>query len=198
MLPQTFEFPAAIVLVLGPGRVAGHRPFRVGRAIYGFSLGAMRAISVMGITNTSGMIVAGLVGGLVGALLFTFAYYVGIGILGASMAVFFVHVFFDYSKHADPPAVAVIVGSIAGAIVAMVLQRHVIIISTAFSGAWTTIVGAMAMAGNRVAERGGSQQRLDSLSLHARAGAAVGADRVVCAGSVRRGRAVGVTGRKKF
>jgi hypothetical protein len=132
---------------------AGYRLFRLVLAIYGFILGAMLASSVMGITNTTGMVVAGVVGGIVGALLFTFAYYVGIGILGASMAVFFVHVFFDYSKQAAPLAVAVIVASIVGAIFAMVLQRYVIIVSTAFSGAWTMIVGAMAMAGYRVAER---------------------------------------------
>jgi hypothetical protein len=35
----------------------------------------------------------------------------------------------------------------------MVLQRFVIIITTAFSGAWTMILGAAAMAGYRVAER---------------------------------------------
>src|SRR5206468_3699384 len=155
MLPQTFELPAAIVLVLS-GAVAcfaGYRLFRLVLAIYGFILGAMLASSMMGITNTTGMIVAGFVGGLVGALLFTFAYYVGIGILGASMAVFLIHVFWEYSNHADPPAVAVIVASIAGAIVAMVLQRYVIIVSTAFSGAWTMIVGAMATMGSRAAER---------------------------------------------
>src|SRR6185369_9097786 len=155
MLPQTFELPAAIVLVLS-GAVAcfaGYRLFRIVLAIYGFILGAMLASSMMGITNTTGMLVAGFVGGLVGALLFTFAYYVGIGILGASMAVFLIHVFWDYSKHADPPAVAVIVASIAGAIMAMVLQRYVIIVSTSFSGAWTMIVGAMATMGNRAAER---------------------------------------------
>ena len=103
--------------------------------------------------RVAGMIVAALVGGVIGALLFTFAYYVAIGILGASMAVFLVHVFWDYSRHAEPPAVPIIVASIGGAIIAMVLQRYVIIVSTAFSGAWTMIVGAMAMAGHRVAER---------------------------------------------
>jgi|SRR5262245_52768132 len=155
MLPQTFELPAAIVLVLS-GAVAcfaGYRLFRIVLAIYGFILGAMLASSLMGITNSSGMIVAGLVGGLIGALLFTFAYYVGIGILGASMAVFFVHVFWDYTRHTDPPAVPVIVGSIVGAIFAMVLQRYVIVVTTAFSGAWMMIVGAAAMAGYRVSER---------------------------------------------
>src|SRR5262245_25885339 len=135
MLPLTFELPAAIVLVLA-GAVAcfaGYRLFRLVLAIYGFILGAMLASSAMGITNTAGMLAAGFVGGLVGALLFTFAYYVGIGILGAGMAVFLLHTFWVYSKHTDEPAVAIIVASIAGAIVAMVLQRYVIILSTAFS-----------------------------------------------------------------
>jgi hypothetical protein len=158
MLPQTFELPAAIVLVLS-GAVAcfaGYRLFRVVLAIYGFILGAMLASSVMGITNTTGMIVAGFVGGIVGALLFTFAYYVGIGLIGASMGVFLVHSFWDYSKGVEPPAVVIIVTSMIGAIAAMVLQRYVIIISTSFSGAWTMIVGALAMAGNRAAGRAAS------------------------------------------
>jgi hypothetical protein len=157
MLPQTFQLPAAVVLVLS-GAVAcfaGYRLFRVVLAIYGFILGAMLASSLMGVTNTSGMLAAALVGGLIGALLFTFAYYVGIGILGASMAVFLVHVFWTYSRHAEPPAVPIIVASIAGAVVAMVLQRYVIILATASSGAWTMIVGAMAMVGYRVPERAG-------------------------------------------
>src|SRR5262249_50207415 len=157
MLPQTFQLPAAVVLVVS-GAVAcfaGYRLFRVVLAIYGFILGAMLASSLMGITNTSGMIAAALVGGLIGALLFTFAYYVGIGILGASMAVFLVHVFWNYSRHSEPPAVPIIVASIAGAVIAMVLQRYVIILTTAFSGAWTMILGAMAMAGYRVPERPG-------------------------------------------
>jgi hypothetical protein len=157
MLPQTFQLPAAVVLVLS-GAVAcfaGYRLFRVVLAIYGFILGAMLASSLMGVTNTSGMILAALVGGIIGALLFTFAYYVGIGILGASMAVFLVHVFWNYSRHGEPPALPIIIASIAGAVIAMVLQRYVIIVATAFSGAWTMIVGAMAMVGYRVPERAG-------------------------------------------
>ena len=82
---RTFELPAAIVLVLG-GAVAcfaGYRLFRVVLAIYGFILGAMLASSVMGISNHAAMIIAALVGGIIGALLFTFAYYVCIGLIGA-------------------------------------------------------------------------------------------------------------------
>ena len=33
------------------------------------------------------------------------------------------------------------------------LQRYMFIVSTAFSGAWTMIVGGLAIMGNRVAER---------------------------------------------
>ena len=41
--------------------------------------------------------------------------------------------------------------AIAGALCALALQRYVIIVATAFGGAWTTIVGGLALAGNRVA-----------------------------------------------
>jgi len=155
MLPATFELPAAVVLVLG-GTVAcfaGYRLFRVVLAIYGFILGAMLTSSVMGISNQIGMIVAAIAGGVVGALLFAFAYYVCIGLLGAGMGALLLHVVWDYARQTEPTTVAVIIASVAGAVIAMALQRYVIIVSTSFSGAWTMIVGALAIAGSRTAER---------------------------------------------
>ena len=38
-----------------------------------------------------------------------------------------------------------------GALGALALQRYVIIVSTAFGGAWTAIVGGLALAGDRLA-----------------------------------------------
>lgn len=155
MLPANFEFPAAIVLLLG-GAVAcfaGYRFFRVVLAIYGFIFGAMLASSVMGISNHLGMLIAALIGGILGAVLFTFAYYVSIGLIGAGMGAFLLHVVWDYAKRSEPPSVAVIIASVAGAVIAMALQRYVIIVSTAFSGAWTMLVAGLAIAGNRTAER---------------------------------------------
>jgi len=154
-LPQTFDLAVAIVLVLG-GTVAcfaGYRLFRVVLAIYGFILGAMLVSSVMGISNQAGMIIAAIAGGVVGALLFAFAYYVTIGLIGAGMTAFFVHAFWDYWRHVEPPTAAILIASVAGAVVAMALQRYVVILSTGFSGAWTMIVGAFAIAGNRAAGR---------------------------------------------
>jgi hypothetical protein len=47
----------------------------------------------------------------------------------------------------------VILFSVAGAVGATYLQRYFIIVGTAFGGAWTMIVGAMALVGDRAALR---------------------------------------------
>ena len=135
MLPQSYEVPAALVLVLA-GAVAcfaGYRLFRYVLALFGFILGAMIASSTLGINNIVGMLVAALVGGLVGA---------GVGALVA-------HFGWTPFGTGDPPVLLVIGLAVAGAIGAMFAQRHVIIVTTAFVGAWTLIVGILAAVGGR-------------------------------------------------
>ena len=153
MLPHFYELPAAILLVLGGALscFAGYRLFRIVLGIYGFVLGAMLASSAMGVTNTTGMIVASLVGGVCGALLLMFAYFIGIALAGAGLGALIAHVAWSGVGTGDPPAVAVVVLSVLGSIGAMFLQRYVIIVSTAFGGAWTIIVGGLAIAGERSA-----------------------------------------------
>jgi hypothetical protein len=155
MLPHAYQFPAAILLILG-GAVscfAGYRMFKVVLAIYGFILGAMLASSTMGASHTTGMIVAALVGGAVGALILVFAYFIGIALVGAGLGALVANVMWGYVGRADPPVLVVILLSIAGAMAAMILQRYVIIVATAFGGAWTMIVGGLAAAGDRGAAR---------------------------------------------
>ena len=155
MLPHAYEMPAAILILLS-GIVAcfaGYRLFRLVLAIYGFILGAMLASSLMASSNTIGMIGAALLGGIVGALIMTFAYFVGIALIGAGMGTLAAHVFWSTWRSIDPPALAVILLSVAGAVGAMLLQRYVIIFSTAFSGAWTMIVGGLALSGDVTAAR---------------------------------------------
>ncbi len=155
MLPHSYELPAAILLVLGGALscLAGYRLFRVVLGIYGFIFGAMLASSMMGGSNTTGMIVAAVVGGLAGALLLVFAYFVGIALVGAGLGALVAHAGWGYFGSGDPPPVLVIVLSIFGSIGAMLLQRYVIIVATAFGGAWTVIVGALAIGGDRGAAR---------------------------------------------
>src|SRR5882672_3288368 len=125
MLPHSYELPAAILLVLGGALscFAGYRLFKIVLGIYGFILGALLASSMMGVTNTTGMIVAALVGGICGALLLMFAYFIGIALVGAGLGALVAHVAWSGIRPGDPPAIAVIVLSIVGSIGAMFMQR---------------------------------------------------------------------------
>src|SRR4051794_32568636 len=93
MLPEAYGTPAAILLVLGGALAcfAGHRLFRIVLGMYGFILGAMIASSTMGVTSTTGMIAAALVGGLVGAVVLVLAYFVGIALVGAGLGALIAH-----------------------------------------------------------------------------------------------------------
>jgi hypothetical protein len=148
MLPQAYEFPAAVALVVG-GTVAcfaGYRLFRIVLAIDGFIAGAWLASSTMGSSNAAGMLLAALVGGIIGSLVLFFAYFVGIALVGAGLGAFIAHLAWSQASAMDPPVLIVVLFAAAGTIAALVLQRYVIIVSTAFSGAWTVIVGALALA----------------------------------------------------
>ena len=151
MLPQSYELPAALVLLLAGALacLAGYRLFRIVLAIFGFILGAMVVSSLMGISNTAGMVIAALVGGLVGAAILLFAYFVGIALVGAGVGALVAHFGWAFIGSGDPPVLAVTLLAILGAIGAMFAQRHVIIVTTAFVGAWTLIVGILATVGDR-------------------------------------------------
>jgi hypothetical protein len=145
MLPAAYGFPAAIVLIIG-GIVAcfaGYRFFRVVLAIYGFILGALMASSMMGVNNGVGMVVAALIGGVIGAVVLVLAYFVGIALIGAGLGALIAHQAWYWIRPGDPPALMVIIAALIGAALAMVVQRYVIIVGTAFGGAWTMIVGLM-------------------------------------------------------
>jgi hypothetical protein len=145
MLPASYGFPAAVALIIG-GAIAcfaGHRFFRAVLAIYGFILGALMASSMMGVGNNVGMVVAALVGGLIGAVVLVLAYFVGIALVGAGLGALIAHEAWYWIKPGDPPTLVVIGAALVGAILAMVVQRYVIIVGTAFGGAWTMIVGLM-------------------------------------------------------
>lgn len=149
MLPHGYELPAALLLILSGALTcfAGYRLFKLVLAIYGFILGAMMASSLMAASNVVGMVAAALVGGLAGAVVLVFAYYIAIALVGAGLGALAAHLVWHQVAAGDPPAVAIIVVSIFGAVLSMWLQRYVIIVGTAFAGAWTLLVGALAVGG---------------------------------------------------
>jgi hypothetical protein len=152
MLPASFQTPAAIILLLGGllSCFAGYRVFRVVLGFFGFVLGALLTSSIMGTDQTMYMIVAAVVGGIVGALILVAAYFVGVALIGAGVGALIVNVVWA-ALGREPHIVVVILFAIAGALGALALQRYVIITATAFGGAWTTLVGGLALAGDRLA-----------------------------------------------
>jgi hypothetical protein len=152
MLPASFQTPAAIILVVGGllSCFAGYRVFRVVLGFFGFVLGALLTSSIMGTDQTVWMIVAAVVGGIVGALILVAAYFVGVALIGAGVGALLVNLIWA-SLGREPHIVIVILFAIAGALAALALQRYVIIVATGFGGAWTTIVGALALMGDKLA-----------------------------------------------
>jgi hypothetical protein len=153
MLPPSYELPFAILLVLGGALscFAGYRLFKIVLAIFGFFLGALLVSSTMGLSNTTGMITGAIVGGIVGVLILAFAYFIGNALVGAGIGAAVAHIGWGVMRSGDPPVALVIVATIAGALAALVLRRYVITVGTAFGGAWTVILGALAVAGDRTA-----------------------------------------------
>jgi hypothetical protein len=154
MFPSAYQAPAAIILLVGGllACFAGYRLFKVVLGIYGFILGALIASSAMGADQGAWMVGAALVGGALGALALILAYFVGVALVGAGAGALLLHFLFA-ALGREPHVLLVIVAAIAGAAAAMALQQYIIIVSTAFGGAWTVVVGALALAGDRLAAR---------------------------------------------
>ena len=149
MIPVDYEISAATLLAIG-GLVscyAGYRFFRVVLVLYGFILGALVATSLIGAGNTTQLVIAAIAGGAAGGFILYLAYFVGVAVAGAAVGAFLAHAIWAQLGR-DPQPLVVILVAIAGAAAAMVLQRYVIVIATAFAGAWTVIIGALALTGD--------------------------------------------------
>jgi hypothetical protein len=148
MLPVAYATPAAVILLVGGllSCFAGYRLFRVVLGLYGFVLGAAVTTSMMGETNTMALVVAAIVGGLLGAVLIVAAYFVGVGLIGAALASLALHSGWQAVRHADPPTVILVIVAVLGALLALTVQRWGIILGTAFAGSWTAILGGLQLA----------------------------------------------------
>ncbi len=151
MFPASYHVPAAVLLVLGGllSCFAGNRLFRLVLGIYGFVAGALLTSTVMGAGDPKSTLLAMLIGGVIGALILVVAYFVGIALIGAALGAIVVHLIWAQLGH-EPHPVWVIVGTVAGALGALALQRFVIILATAFAGAWTALVGGLSDASGQM------------------------------------------------
>ena len=149
---MAFVWPqvVAAVILLAAGLVAcflGYRLFRWLVVLYGFAGGAYLTSLFVGTLTPWTAAVVVVVGGLVGAAALLVVYLAAVAMAGAAVAVLVLNLSWP-SPQGDPEAWMVILACLVGASVAVILQRYVIIVGTAFGGAWTALVGTLALVGH--------------------------------------------------
>jgi uncharacterized protein DUF4203 len=150
MFPSSYAAPIAVFFIVGGllSCFAGYRLFRVVLGIYGFMLGAAITTTWVGSGHggTFALVLAAVVGGLVGAVLMVAAYFVGVGLVGAGLAALVLNVGWHALRHTDPPTGLLVVFAVLGALLALSVVRYVVVFGTALAGSWTAILGALALS----------------------------------------------------
>ena len=165
MASVSFHVPVAIIL-LGGGLLAcfvGYRLLRTLLGLYGFIAGVVVATLFVGELETWVAILLTLGGGLLGAVVAIMAYLAGVAILGAGLGALALNVVFTGP---EPNIWFVLIACLVGALTALAVRRYVLIMTTSFAGAWTAIVGGLALAGDSaaVAAASGNLRQLPPLA----------------------------------
>jgi MFS family permease len=116
----------------------GYRLFRFMLGVFGFLLGAVAGFFIAS-SVTDGqvlwLVLGAIVGGLAGAALLSFLYVVGVFLAGAWAGAWLAGLAGTLTG-LELPTWAVIIAAVAVGIVALILQRVLLILVTAFGGAW--------------------------------------------------------------
>ena len=140
----------AAIILLAAGLAAcflGYRLFRWLLVLYGFAGGAwVTSLFVGTLSPWTGAAVV-LVGGLAGAAVLLVVYLAAVAVAGAGVGVLVLNLSWAPAR-GEPEPWMVILACLVGASLAVILQRYVIIVATAFGGAWTALVGALALVGH--------------------------------------------------
>ena len=123
----------------------GYKIFKIVLGIVGFITGGLAAAGVaMAATKEPGIaVLAGLVGGAIGAVLMVALYFLGVFVLGALVGGLLGAVAAAALGLQGESALLVVgVLGLLGGVLAVVFQKLMIIISTAFSGSWSMVSGA--------------------------------------------------------
>jgi Domain of unknown function (DUF4203) len=147
VIPQSYQ-PLMLGLMVVSGLIAwaaGYRLFRLVLTLNGFIFGAWVTTAMFGASDKAMLVLAALAGGTVGALIMFFGYFVGVALVGAGIGAVAVHMVWS-RVGSDPHPIVVILAAVAGAASAMALQRYVIIVATAFAGAWTLLLSGLTLS----------------------------------------------------
>lgn len=136
----------------------GYRLFRIILAITGFFVGAGIGVALAGNAQQSIVILAALGGGLLGAILFYFLYFVGPFLAGIGLGITLAGILAaDLNATASATNVIIIVGAVLGGLIGLALSKYIIMLSTAFIGASQIIAAIMLLIpGTHVVRAGGT------------------------------------------
>ena len=167
MASVSAHIPVAVILLVG-GLLScflGYRLLRLLVAVYGFGLGVIIVTAFADRLEPWVMVAVMAGGGLLGALLAKAAYLAVVAVLGAGLGALVVQA--GWLPGAGEPDLWVVLSvCLAGALVALALRKYVVIVGTAFGGAWTALVGGLALAGDSaaVAAAGGDVEQVYPLA----------------------------------
>lgn len=157
MLPAQYSTVAAIIFALGGlfSCFAGYRLFRFVLGLNGFIAGVFVTTSLMGPASSKfAIVLAAIVGGVLGAVLMVAAYFVGVGLIGAALSALILNAgWHALGRGGAPPVIVLVIVCVLGALAALSVQRYVIIVGTALSGAWMMLLGVLALVGDDAARR---------------------------------------------
>src|ERR1039458_208368 len=139
--------PLAIAVpVLAP--FWGYRIVKVIFGIMGFAggfVGGWMAATALAPGHDVIALVSALLGGVVGGVLCVWLYFLGIFLLGASAGVVVAGAVFAGMGHEAQP-IFLLVSAVAFGLLALVLQKFMIIVSSAFSGSYLIAAGLLHLA----------------------------------------------------
>lgn len=120
----------------------GYRLFRIVIGIVGFAIGAVLgwALGLSFIGEQWGAILGAILGGVIGAALLSALYFLGVFVMGGLLGAMLGASVMGVLGLDQIPLVLLILGIIGG-IIALIFQRAMIILATAFSGSWSVVTG---------------------------------------------------------
>lgn len=129
----------------------GYRMFRFVLAIVGFIIGAS-FVAGFGFTLTDGkeivvILIAAVAGGLIVGALFLFLYSAGVFLIGAIFGILLFSGIIGFVNSNTSP-ILYILPALVGGILALLLQKFMIILITSFTGAWVSVMAVLYFISN--------------------------------------------------
>jgi len=145
---QNDKIVAVIFLVLGIiFCFYGYKIFKITLGLTGFFAGAfmgMAGANYLAQGETISLLIGGVTGGAIGAILAVTLYMLGVFFIGALGGVLLVSVYFGIIGN-ESSGFVMAMAAIGGGVAGLVLQKAVLIFFTAFLGSWNIVVGTVSI-----------------------------------------------------